>query len=89
MSSCRLSNTFRLLLICWLAALPGQMYACAACYGRSDSRLADGMNWGILSLLAVVAVVLASFVAFFIYHLRRAALSGRGESQAQIHATVK
>ena len=89
MSSCGSLHARRLLLTCCLAALPGQLYACAACYGRSDSRLAEGMNWGILSLLVVVAGVLAGFAAFFIYHLRRASLSGRGEPQAQIHATVK
>jgi hypothetical protein len=35
--------------------------------------MARGMNWGILSLLAIVAVVLSAFTAFFIYLARRSA----------------
>jgi hypothetical protein len=29
--------------------------------------MAQGMNWGILSLLAVIAMVLAGVVSFFVY----------------------
>lgn len=52
---------------------PPSLLACAACYGQSDSPMAAGMNWGILSLLAVVAVVLAGVAAFFVYLARRSA----------------
>ncbi len=52
---------------------PDPLLACAACYGQSDSSLALGMNWGILSLLAVVLTVLSSIVAFFVHVARRAA----------------
>ncbi len=38
---------------------PDAAFACAACYGNSDSPLAQGMNWGIFSLLAVVGCVLS------------------------------
>ncbi|MSU57067.1 MAG: hypothetical protein EXS35_02620 [Pedosphaera sp.] len=41
--------------------------ACAACYGASDSPLAQGMNWGILALLGVVGSVLLGITAFFIH----------------------
>ncbi len=41
--------------------------ACAACYGASDSPLAQGMNWGIFSLLAVVVCVLGGIASFFIF----------------------
>ena len=34
--------------------------ACAVCMGASDSRLAQGMNAGVLVLLAVTASVLAA-----------------------------
>ena len=47
--------------------------ACAACYGQSDSPLAQGMNWGIMSLLAVVACVFAGFIAFFVHVARNSA----------------
>jgi len=47
--------------------------ACATCFGRSDSSLAQGLNMGILFLLGVLLVVLGGLVAFFIYLARRAA----------------
>jgi hypothetical protein len=56
-----------------LALPPAPLLACAACYGQSDSPIAEGMNWGILSLLAVITVVLGGVSAFFIYLARRSA----------------
>lgn len=47
--------------------------ACAACYGRSDSSMAQGMNWGIMTLLGVVGVVLGCVASFFVFIGRRAA----------------
>lgn len=47
--------------------------ACAACFGKSDSKLAEGMNAGILALLFVVGCVLAAIAAFFVFIIRRAA----------------
>ena len=41
--------------------------ACATCYGASDSPLAQGMNWGIVTLLGVIGSVLAGVVAFFVH----------------------
>lgn len=56
-----------------LAALaPAKVSACAACYGGNiDSPMADGMNWAILSLGAVVGTVLAGFLAFLVYAIRK------------------
>lgn len=51
---------------------PAPAAACAACFGNSDSRLAEGMNMGILALLGVVVLVLAWVSGFFIYMARRA-----------------
>ncbi|PYK63287.1 MAG: hypothetical protein DME21_03415 [Verrucomicrobia bacterium] len=56
-----------------MIAAPQELLACAACYGKSDSALAQGMNWGILSLLAVVVFVLGGIAAFFVYLAKRAA----------------
>jgi hypothetical protein len=42
----------------------GTARACATCFGASDSKLAQGMNLGILALLAVVAVVLCGIAGF-------------------------
>jgi len=50
-----------------LLARPTSVRACAACYGQSDSPLASGVTWGILSLLVVVMAVLGSIVSFFVY----------------------
>ena len=35
--------------------------------------MAKGMNWGILSLLAVIGVVLGGVVSFFVYLAKRSA----------------
>jgi hypothetical protein len=42
-------------------------WACATCYGASDSPLAQGMNWGIVTLLGVVGSVLFGITAFFVH----------------------
>ena len=71
--------TFRklkFLVTCLLGALalhPASSFACAACYGASDSPMAKGMNWGILSLLGVVVMVLGSLASFFVFLGKKAA----------------
>ncbi len=60
-----------LLLTLNLKAVP--VFACAACGGQSSDAQAVGMNWGIFTLLAVVALVLGGVGAFFVYLVRRAA----------------
>ena len=72
----------RLLLPAWIIA-PGAahplfgdvasplLFACAACTGRTDSPLAVGMNWGILTLLGFVLTVLSCLAAFFVHVARR------------------
>lgn len=47
-------------------------FACATCYGASDSPLAQGMNWGIMVLLGFVGIVLSTVTVFFVYIARRA-----------------
>jgi hypothetical protein len=50
------------------------LMACAACYGaNTDSPLASGMNWGIMSLLVVVVVVLSGIASFGIFVAKRSA----------------
>ena len=51
---------------------PLHALGCAACFGKSDSKLAAGMNYGIFSLLAVVAVMLSLIASFFVFIVRRA-----------------
>jgi len=55
------------------ASAPSSAWACAACYGQSDSPLAAGMNWGILSLLVMIVSVLGGVGAFFVYLAKRSA----------------
>ena len=56
------------------ATLPQTVAACSACFGKSDSAMAKGMNMGILALLLVVTFVLSGFAAFMIYLIKRSAL---------------
>jgi hypothetical protein len=56
-----------------LALSPDRALACAACFGQSDSPLAQGMNMGIFALLGVVGVVLSAVAGFFIFLARKSA----------------
>ena len=53
------------------ALAPSPLFACAACYGKSDSALAQGMNWGIFTLLGVVLTVLTCILVFFVHIIRK------------------
>ena len=45
--------------------------ACPACFGASDSPMAQGMNNGIFFLLGVIGTVQIGFVALFVSFRRR------------------
>ena len=54
--------------------LPAKILACAACgstNGQIDSPLADGMNWGILTLFVILGTVLLTALGFLIYIIRK------------------
>jgi hypothetical protein len=58
--------------------------ACATCYGASDSPLAQGMNWGILTLLGFIGAVLFGVVAFFVHMVRNESrLAQASQTQSQ------
>ncbi|HVU27752.1 MAG TPA: hypothetical protein VHG71_08465 [Verrucomicrobiae bacterium] len=59
------------LLIVAAAFAPSPLFACAACFGRSDSPLASAMNWGIFTLLGVIVTVLTCVTLFFVHVIRR------------------
>ena len=59
----------------------GTLLACAACYGKSDSPLASGMNWGIFTLLGVIVPVLGCF-AFCLVRLINKEESSDKKNQA-------
>ena len=63
----------RLAVCATLAAIaPGKVFACAACFGgHIDDRMADGMNWAILTLGVIIATVLGAFLAFLIRVIRK------------------
>jgi hypothetical protein len=73
------------LLLASLSLLaPGTAQACAACYGQSDSPLAAGMNWAIMSLLGIIVLVLGGVAAFFIFLARRTAARAATQGAAQL-----
>ena len=74
---------------------PAPLRACAACYGQSDSPMAEGMNWGIFSLLAMIVVVLGGVAAFFVYlasdrpHASRSPAPGQGLASPNFPASPR
>jgi hypothetical protein len=56
-----------------------EVAACATCFGASDSPMAQGMNYGILTLLGVIGFVLLGVVTFFGYLAWRMSRVGAGE----------
>jgi hypothetical protein len=80
-------------LVCGLAVSAAVLqapaaHACAACYGKSDSPLALGMNWGIYVLLGFISMVLSGFAGFGFYLARRsAAVSAAAAANAAAAAT--
>ena len=57
-----------------VVAVPRVAFACPVCFGQNDSPMAIATNLGIMAMLVVVAGMLTSFAAFFIYLNRRARL---------------
>ena len=67
----KLLRPFLMLAALAAAGMPSRLFACAACFGRTDSPLAVGMNWGILTLLGVVLTVLSGILVFFVHIIRK------------------
>lgn len=70
-----------------LAGLPSRALACATCYGASDSPLAQGMNWGIVTLLAFVGLVLGCITVFFVHIGRRSARFNNDNAEQSQNST--
>ena len=69
-------NRFRNILFFAIAAgAPAKGFACAACGSANgqitDTPLIDGMNLGILTLLVVLGVVLATALTLLIHFIRK------------------
>jgi hypothetical protein len=56
----------------FVASAPSAL-GCATCFGASDSPMAQGMNWGIFSLLAVVVCMLSAVAGFFVFLAKKSA----------------
>jgi hypothetical protein len=69
--------------------VPTAVEACAVCFGRTDSRLGEGMNWGVFTLLAAILTVLAGVAGFAVFLARRAAVHSRAEEEtaAQVESS--
>ena len=65
-----------------LLASHSTVWACAACYGKSDSAMARSLNASIFTLMGVVGVVLAGAASFFVFLARRAASMPQSEPGA-------
>jgi hypothetical protein len=66
-----------------LALSPSPLFACAACYGKSDSPLAQGMNWGIFTLLGVITPVLGCFAFCFIRMINKEEAANKKDNAPQ------
>ncbi len=64
---------FALVALTLLLAGLSDASACAACFGKNDGKLAQGMNAGIFTLLGIIGGVLFAIAGFFFYIVRRAA----------------
>ena len=73
------SNLLRIGALLALGCAPEAAFACATCYGASDSPMAQGMNWGIMTLLLVIFSVLTGVAAFFVHVGRKSAALHRGQ----------
>ncbi len=74
-----------LLMMTLVIFLPAKIFACATCFGGTiDSPMADGMNWGIFTLLAVIGTVLLTFLTFLIHIIRKSeALNAAAEKSLE------
>lgn len=60
------------IVISLVLAATQSAFACAACSGRSDDAVAQGLNAAILTMLSVLLAVLGTFISTLIYLIRRA-----------------
>jgi hypothetical protein len=69
----KLSGSLAFLCALAMTGAGSRVFACAACYGKSDSAMAKSVNAGIFSLMAVTVTVLAGAASFFVFLARKAA----------------
>lgn len=74
-------KTLKTVMTLIVLAAPKAALACPVCFGNSDAPMAKATNMGIIAMLVVVAGMLASFAAFFIYLNRRARMVNAAEAR--------
>ena len=78
-----LNRSFLWLALAWMVIQSPRVMACATCYGQTDSKLAEGMNWGILTLMIIVYGVLLGIAGFFDYIIYRSNRLAAAQAAAQ------
>jgi hypothetical protein len=81
----RTSRSAILATLFLLASHPS-VWACAACYGKSDSNMARSLNASIFTLMGVVGVVLFGAASFFVFLSKRAASVAATEQSSETHS---
>jgi heme/copper-type cytochrome/quinol oxidase subunit 2 len=69
----KLAGSLAFLCALAMTGAGSRVFACAACFGKSDSAMARSINAGIFSLMAVIVTVLVGAASFFVFLARRAA----------------
>jgi hypothetical protein len=72
-----------------LLASHSAVWACSACYGKSDSAMARSLNASIFTLMGVAVTVLGGAASFFVFLAKRAATMARTESSADSSSQPK
>jgi len=57
------------------SGVSSQAFACAVCFGDPSSSQTHGMNWAIITMLALIAMVFAGLAAFVYTLWRRAGIA--------------
>jgi hypothetical protein len=69
----KLAGGLAFLSVLAMTGAGARAFACAACYGKSDSAMAKSVNAGIFSLMAIIVTVLVGAASFFVFLARKAA----------------
>jgi hypothetical protein len=72
-----------------LTAIVPEVMACSVCGGASDSPMAQGMNWGIFSLLIVIVSMLLGIAGFFVFLARKSAQTASAATTQQLSLETK
>jgi hypothetical protein len=85
-------KSFHKIILALAVLSPARLFACAACYANGaniNDPMVDGMNWAILTLGVVVATVLATFLTYFIYIMRKSEMLEAAAQQKSLENRSK